>query len=223
VKVNVVIPALNEARAIGRVVRAVPVGSVDRVIVVDNGSTDATAEEALAAGASVVEEPIRGYGAACLAGARAAAEADIIVFMDGDYSDDPAELPSLLSPLARDEADLVVAHRKLEKGSMPWHARFGNRLIVHLLRGLHHVPLEDLGSFRAIKKEVLFALKMKQMTFGWPVEMVVKAARKGYRMRSVPVRYRRRLGTSKVSGSLRGSILAAYYMLTVPLRELLGG
>jgi len=223
VKVNVVIPALNEAQAIGRVVRAVPAGSVDRVIVVDNGSTDTTAKEALAAGASVVEEPVRGYGAACLAGARAAAEADIIVFMDGDYSDDPAELPSLLFPLSRDEADLVIAKRKLEKGSMPWHARFGNHLIVSLLRWLYHVPLEDLGSFRAIRKEVLLGLKMEQMTYGWPVEMIVKAARRGYRIRSVPVRYRRRLGVSKVSGSLRASILAAYYMLIVPLRDLLEG
>lgn len=220
-KISVVIPALNEAPAIGDVVRAVPGQWAEEIIVVDNGSTDGTAEQAAAAGARVIREPFRGYGAACLAGARAAKEADIIVFLDGDRSDDPGQLAELAAPILADTADLVIGSRftgKLETGAMPWHSRLGNRVIAFLLRRLYGIPLADLGSFRAVRTKTLFDLRMEEMTCGWPVEMVVKAARKRWRIATRPVRYRRRLGVSKVSGTFRGSLLAAYFMFCVPLR-----
>jgi glycosyltransferase involved in cell wall biosynthesis len=175
------------------------------------------------AGARVVHEHRRGYGSACLAGARAVQESAIIVFLDGDHSDDPRHLPEVAGPVIQDRADLVVGSRlkgKLEKGAMPWHGRLGNRLIVSLLRLFYRANITDLGSFRAIKTETLLDIHMEQMTYGWPVEMVVKAAKRGWRIESVPVPYRRRLGKSKVSGTVRGSIMAAYFMFFVPLRYL---
>jgi glycosyltransferase involved in cell wall biosynthesis len=222
-KISVVIPALNEEQAIGEVVRAVPADRVYEVIVVDNGSTDDTARQASSAGARVIFESRSGYGFACLAGARAAAEADVIVFLDGDRSDDPRQLEVVVGPLLNNRADLVIGSRlrgALEKGAMPLHGRLGNRFIVFLLRLLYGVDITDIGSFRAIKAQSFSDLDMQQMTYGWPVEMVVKAARKGLRIKSVPINYRRRIGQSKVTGTIRGTLLATYYMFLVPLKYL---
>ena len=222
-KISVVIPAFNEEQAIGEVVRAVPIDRIHNIVVVDNGSTDDTAAQASLAGARVVFEPRPGYGSACQAGAKAAANADILVFLDGDRSDDPRQLETVAAPVLDNRADLVIGSRIqgiLEKGAMPLHGRLGNRFIVFLLRLLYGIDITDIGSFRAIKSQTLFDLKMEQMTYGWPVEMVVKAARKGLRIQSVPINYRRRIGKSKVTGTIRGTILATYYMFFVPLKYL---
>ncbi len=221
VKIVAVIPALNEEGSIGRVVAAVPRALVAEVLVVNNGSTDRTAEVATAAGARVVTEPERGYGAACKAGLNAASDADILVYLDGDASDQPEELASILGPVAGGEADLVVGSRLLgqrEAGAMPPHAVFGNWLTARLVRLLYGVHITDLGSFRAIRREDLLALDMKERTYGWPVEMIVKAAKRGYRIREVPVMHRRRIGKSKVAGTVMGSLKAAYFILFTTFR-----
>lgn len=222
-KISVVIPAFNEEQAIGEVVRAVPADRVHEIIVVDNGSSDDTATRASSAGARVIFEPRPGYGSACRTGAKAAAGSDIIVFLDGDHSDDPSQLEAIVGPLMDNHADLVIGSRlrgTLEKGAMPLHGRMGNRLIVLLLQLFYRVNITDIGSFRAIKAQALSDLDMQQTTYGWPVEMVVKAARKGLRIKCVPINYRRRIGKSKVTGTIRGTLLATYYMFLVPLKYL---
>lgn len=224
-KISVVIPAFNEERAIGKVVGALPKDLTYEIIVVDNNSTDNTAKVAASSGARVVFEPRPGYGAACFAGARAGREADIIVFLDGDYSDDPEQFEAIVNPILNDQADLVIGSRmggEMEKGAMPFHGRLGNHFIIVLLRLLHGITITDLGSFRAIKTSDLFKINMEQMTYGWPIEMVVKAARQGLRLQSVPINYRKRIGESKVSGTWKGTILATYYLVLLPVKYLFG-
>jgi glycosyltransferase involved in cell wall biosynthesis len=220
-RVSVVIPALNEEAAIGEVVREIPRDLVHEIIVVDNGSTDRTAARASAAGARVVHEPTRGYGSACLAGTRAAGDADILVFLDGDRNENPHELPLVLGPVLAGAADLVIGSRVrggAEPGALTPQQRVGNRLVTMLLRLLYGIALTDIGPFRAIPTRVLRDLRMEHTTYGWPVEMIVKAARRGYRIVEVPVTCRARLGRSKVGGTLQGSVLAGYHLLFTTLR-----
>jgi glycosyltransferase involved in cell wall biosynthesis len=222
--VAVVIPALNEAASVGQVAARALASGATWVIVVDNGSTDATAAAAEGGGALVVAEPRRGYGYACAAGfARALAlEAEIIVTMDGDGSAVPEELPRLLTPLWAGQADLVMGSRVLgeaEPGALAPHQRFGNALSAALARRLYGLAVTDLGPYRAIRAELFRTLDMREMTFGWPTEMMVKSARRGARVVEVPVSWStRRAGRSKVSGTLKGSLLAGYYILGVTLR-----
>lgn len=200
---------------------AIPRDVVSQVIVVDNGSTDRTAEQAKAAGATVVTQPERGYGAACHAGLNASEGADLLVYLDGDHSDVPDETPLILDPILKGQADLVIGSRlagRREPGAMPPHALFGNWLASKVLRALYGVRITDLGSFRAIRRKVLVELGMRERTFGWPVEMIAKAARRGYRVVEVPVTYRRRIGRSKVAGTVKGSLLAAYYIFATAFR-----
>jgi len=219
--VSVIIPALNEAGNIADLVAAVLAQPVDQVVVADNGSTDATGEQARAAGALVVREDRRGYGYACAAGVTAAS-GDILVFLDGDFSFLPEEMPRLIEPIQAGQADLVLGSRTkghILPGAMPPHQRFGNRLTAGLMRLLYRVAVTDLGPYRAVRRELLLGLDMAEMTYGWPTEMMVKAARQGALIHEVPVSYApRRAGKSKVSGTLRGSLLAGWYIIGVTLR-----
>lgn len=217
----VIIPALNEEAAIGRVVSAVPRDLVGEILVVDNGSTDRTAQAAQAAGARVVHEPVPGYGAACLAGVKAARNAEVVVFLDGDGGDDPSEIPAVLRPILDGRAELVIGSRLprlSEPGALTAHQRLGNRLVTSMVRLLYGLRLSDIGPFRAIRAEVLGDLRMEHKTYGWPVEMIVKATKKGYRVVGVPVSCRKRIGRSKVSGTVTGSLLAGYHLLSTTVR-----
>ncbi len=220
-RVTAVIPARDEEGAIGKVIEALPRGLVQQVIVVDNGSTDNTAAVARAAGAVVVAESRPGYGRACAAGVAAAADAEVILFLDGDYSDFPEEAPSILAPILEGRADLVIGSRlrgRREPGALPPHQLFGNWLVSRLMRLLYGMQITDLGPFRAIRADLLASLKMREMTYGWPTEMMVKAARRKARIVEAPVSYRKRIGRSKISGTVRGTVLATYYIFGVTLR-----
>ena len=211
-RVSIVMPARNEEVSIGLVLEEIPRHLVDEVIVVDNGSTDRTAEVARLHGATVVQEPTPGYGAACLAGiARVASPSNVIVILDADHSDYPEDLPALLAPIASGEADLAIGSRTrggAEPGALPWNQRFGNRLACALMRSLYGVRPTDMGPFRAIRRDALDALAMRDRTFGWNVEMHAKAVIEGLSIVEVPVRYRKRVGQSKISGTVRGTIRA---------------
>jgi len=216
-------PAYNEALSIAKVVAEIPRPPVDHVIVVDNNSTDRTGEVARAAGAVVVLEPEQGYGAACLRGIEVAKAlgAEIIVFLDGDYSDHPEEIPQLIEPIVSGECDFVVGSRALgevEKGALTPQQRFGNGLACLLMRWLIGGHYTDLGPFRAISMSALERLQMADRNYGWTVEMQIKATRQGLRVKELPVRYRRRIGTSKVSGTVKGVVMAGYKIIATILR-----
>ena len=221
VSVSLIIPALNEADSIGLLLAETAFDQIEQVIVVDNGSTDKTAEIARSAGATVVYEPRRGYGYACAAGA-AAAKTNILAFMDADGSFVPEELPRLVDPIENQIADLALGSRflgDLPAGAMPVHQLFGNKLVAWILNRLYGLHLTDLGPFRALPKDLLDSLDMKELTYGWTVEMMVKVAKRGLRIVEVPVNYRPRYGgQSKISGTLRGTVLATYRIFSVVFR-----
>jgi glycosyltransferase involved in cell wall biosynthesis len=219
--VSVIIPTHNEAQAIPRVLADLRSGPATEVIVVDSNSNDGTAEIATRMGARVVEEPRRGYGQACLTGLAAANSPDVVVFLDGDYSDRPGELPILLAPIADGGADITLGSRlsaKSPAGAMPWHQAFGNRLAASLIRLLYGVKISDLGPFRAGRAEVLRALGLEETTYGWAVEMILKGALAGFRIVEVPVSYYPRIGKSKISGTLKGTLGAAWFILSLIVR-----
>jgi glycosyltransferase involved in cell wall biosynthesis len=233
VKVALIIPALNEQESIAHVIAAVPRDSIDEVYVVDNGSTDRTAEAARAAGASVVREERRGYGYACAAGVAATGAFDVLVFMDGDGSDDASQIDALLAPIEAGTADLVLGSRVLgararppgPQGGLLPHQRLGNALTTALVRLLYGQRITDLPPFKAIRRSLLAELGMSEMTYGWTVEMIVKCARRagpkraGCSIVEIPVSARPRLGgKSKVSGTIRGTVLAAYYLVGTTLK-----
>ncbi|MDF7821369.1 glycosyltransferase family 2 protein [Runella sp. MFBS21] len=217
----VIIPAYNEESAIGQVIAEIPKNWVREIVVVDNRSTDNTAINATKAGATVVYEPLPAYGRACLRGmayvASLSVPPDIIVFVDGDHSDYPEELPHLVKPILEQNYDMVIGSRALgkrERGSMTPQQVFGNWLATLLLRILYGVRYTDLGPFRAIKWDKLLALDMEDKTYGWTVEMQLKAAKQGLKSTEVPVRYRKRIGFSKISGTIKGVVLAGYKIIT---------
>ncbi|HET9400343.1 MAG TPA: glycosyltransferase family 2 protein [Candidatus Acidoferrales bacterium] len=219
VRVSVVIPTHNEEQAIGRVLAEIP-DFVTEVIVVDSNSTDATREIAAQHGARVICESRRGYGRACLTGLASADRPDVVAFLDGDYSDRPAELPTILAPIAQGIADIVFGSRmksaKVTR-AMPWHQISGNRLAAWLIRALFGVQINDLGPFRAARYDVLHTLALREPTYGWAVEMILKGATNGFRIAEVPVSYFPRIGQSKISGTLRGTVGAMWFILTLIL------
>jgi glycosyltransferase involved in cell wall biosynthesis len=216
-RVSVVIPTRNEALAISRVLADLPAELVTEVIVVDSDSTDETREIAARLGARVVREPRRGYGRACLTGLAQANAPDVVVFLDGDYSDRPAELPRLLAPILSGHADITLGSRLAgprTPGALPWHSVVGNRVAAGLIRLLFGPRITDLGPFRAARVDVLRALALEETTYGWAVEMILKGALAGYRIVEVPVSYHPRLGKSKITGTLRGSAGAAWFIFS---------
>ena len=217
-KVAVVIPALNEQAALPLVLADLPWSLLERVVVADNGSTDDTAALAKSGGAEVVHEARRGYGSACLAGLAhlEAAPPEVVVFLDADYSDHPEELSALIAPIRDEQVEMVIGSRVLgnrEAGALLPQARVGNWLACTLLRWLYRVHYTDLGPFRAIRWSSLRALEMVDTNYGWTVEMQVKAARRGLPYMEVPVSYRRRVGKSKITGTIRGTLSAGTKIL----------
>ncbi len=220
-RVSVIIPTHNEAQAIALVLADLPSHLVTEVIVVDSNSNDGTPRIAAGMGARVVEEPRRGYGRACLTGLAAANSPDIVVFLDGDYSDRPSELPILLAPITEGRADITLGSRLRQRGpadALPWHQALGNRLAASLIGRLYGLQISDLGPFRAGRADVLRALALEETTYGWAVEMILKGALAGLRVVEVPVSYYPRIGQSKISGTLRGTIGAGWFILSLIVR-----
>ena len=224
-RVSVVIPTHNEAQSIALVLADLPSELTTEVIVVDSNSNDGTPEIAAKMGARVIQEPRRGYGRACLTGLAAANSPDVVVFLDGDYSDRPSELPILLAPIidgpAEGRADITLGSRlqgRRSAAALPWHQAFGNRLAASLIRVLYGLKISDLGPFRAGRANVLRALALEETTYGWAVEMILKGALAGYRVVEVPVSYYPRIGKSKISGTLKGTVGAAWFILSLIVR-----
>ena len=221
-KIVVIIPAFNEENAVGKVIKDLPKDKVDEVVVVNNNSTDKTAETAQEAGATVLLETNMGYGNACLKGidylkTQRSKPTDIVVFIDADYSDYPEQLLNLVAPIENGKADLVIGSRALgnrEKGSMTFPQIFGNWLATSIMRLFFGAKFTDLGPFRAIRFESLMALDMQDKTYGWTVEMQVKAVKKQLSYCEIPVDYRNRIGFSKISGTVKGTVLAGYKIIT---------
>ncbi|UII27723.1 glycosyltransferase family 2 protein [Fulvivirga maritima] len=217
--VRVIIPAFNEENGVGEVINEIPKDLVKEVIVVNNASTDDTEKVALQSGATVLKEPEKGYGRACLKGIaylQQLADTDIVVFLDADHSDYPEEMVNLINPIIKEDADLVIGSRAQgakEKGSMTPQQIFGNWLATRLLRLLYGVRFTDLGPFRAIKYDQLLALDMQDKTYGWTVEMQLKAAKQKMKCVEVPVNYRQRIGFSKISGTIKGTVMAGYKII----------
>jgi glycosyltransferase involved in cell wall biosynthesis len=217
VRVSIIIPTYNEARAIDRVLADLPRDLATEVIVVDSNSNDGTPQIAAQMGARVINESRRGYGRACLTGLVNANSPDVVVFLDGDYSDRPAELPILLAPIIEGHADIVIGSR-LGAGrntqALPWHQSFGNHLAASLIRVLYGVKISDLGPFRAARTDVLRTLALEEATYGWAVEMILKGALAGSRIVEVPVSYHPRIGKSKISGTIKGTLGAGWFILS---------
>lgn len=219
-KIVVIIPAMNEEKSIGKVINEIPKDLVNEVVVGNNNSSDQTAVVAKAAGATVLDEERPGYGWACLKGmdyvAQLQEKPDIIVFLDGDYSDYPEQLRDVVKPIIEDDIDLVIGSRALgnrEKGSMTFPQRFGNWLATRLMRLFYRAKFTDLGPFRAIKYDKLLEIGMVDKTYGWTVEMQIKAVKKKLTYKEVPVDYKNRIGKSKVSGTVKGTIMAGYKII----------
>ena len=226
-KTVVIIPALNEERSIGRVIGDIPQDLVTEIVVVNNGSTDSTARVASSSGATVIDEERRGYGQACLAGIdyikNSSYLPDIIVFLDGDYSDYPQEIKELIFPITEGEYDLVIGSRTIgerQKGALLPQALVGNYVATRLIKLFYRVDFTDLGPFRAIRYDKLLSLDMRDKTFGWTVEMQVKAAKNGLRCTEIPVSYRKRIGTSKITGTVAGSVMAGVKIIWMIFRQL---
>lgn len=222
--ISVIIPAYNEEKSIGLVVREIPKHTVSEIIVVNNNSNDATAEHAKLAGATVLFEPYRGYGAACLKGIEYLKNknCDIVVFMDGDFSDYPDELSLLVAPILQENFDFVVGSRilgKREKGSLPFQSRFGSVVAGFLINFFWKIKYSDLGPFRAINFEKLLQLNMNDKWYGWTVQMQIRAAKQKLRITEIPVSYRKRIGKSKVTGTLKGTLMASIIILKTIFKE----
>lgn len=218
----VIIPAFNEENAVGKVIRDIPKNLADEIIVVNNNSTDLTSEIAREAGATVLFEPKKGYGRACLKGMdylqnQRTEKTDIVVFIDADYSDYPEEMSKLVQPILSGKAQLVIGSRALgkrEKGAMTIPQLFGNWLATNLMRIIYGAKFTDLGPFRAMDYKALLSLDMQDQTYGWTVEMQLKVAKQKMRYCEIPVNYRKRIGFSKISGTVKGTIMAGYKIIS---------
>lgn len=225
--IKVIIPAFNEGKSVPLVINDIPAELVSEIVVVNNASSDATAERAKKAGATVIDEPKRGYGNACLKGIdyvkKSKPKPDIIVFLDADYSDNPDEMEALVRPIIENDVDLVIGSRALgnrERGAMQPQQIFGNWLATRLMKIFFGAEFTDLGPFRAIKFDKLLGIDMQDRTFGWTVEMQVKALKHGFSYTEIPVSYKKRIGVSKISGTLSGTIKAGYKILYTIFKNL---